>query len=102
MRVLTDNMFLNMPVKYIGATSSTDGLMLGNKLLIIAWEGIYDYLLFEQLLLTRKKLFTGSFKQKIQKWTLVSICYSTDDIFHLPYLRLPFQPLDSGCDDSCR
>lgn len=38
-------------------TSSTDGLMLGNKLLKVAWVGVNDYLLFQQLLLTCQKLF---------------------------------------------
>ncbi len=39
-------------------TSSTDGLMLGNKLLKVARVGDNDYLLFQLLLLTRQKLFT--------------------------------------------
>ena len=36
--------------------------MLGNKLLEVARVGVNDYLLFQQLLLTRQKLFIGGFK----------------------------------------
>lgn len=40
----------------------TDCLMQGNKLLKVAWVGVNDCLLLQQLLLTCQKLFINTFK----------------------------------------
>ncbi len=55
-------MFFERAFEVHTLASSTDGLMLGDKLLRVAWVGDNDYLLFQPLLLTRQKLFIEKFE----------------------------------------